>query len=1158
MYGSHPQLATKSLKKKTPPEPARAGAEDGSSADNTASNIGTEQTTRLMISIPEAPTATAGPTLQNCVCGWSKVTSTLGLKIHQGKKGCLKKGQQGSRIDSYFLRSKPSQSTEVQQQDTHHSLQDINIPVPEEEGQGTGEQPESNTSRPPTEKKIPGRRPLVNWPKSCEMMLWKEVNTDLCNILEGMKGTTMKKLEGMGNLIYAYGAERFGVAEGKRSAPSIPTKSRRQAEIDRLVKERRQLKKQWRKATEEEKEGINLLQVEIQCRLATLRRAENLRKRRRRKEQTRACFFKDPFKYVKSLFTKEKSGRLSVPKANLEEHLKKSCTDDRHQEDVTLPSDMPPLSPPEHELDVTPPRWSEVEKTVRRARAAAAPGPNGVPYRLYKNAPDVLRFLWKLMKVVWQKKKIPTSWRRAGGILIPKEKDSTEINQFRQISLLNVEGKIFFSVVAHRLTGYLQRNNLIDTSIQKAGIPGFSGCVEHASVIWHQIQVAKKEGKDLHVVFLDLANAFGSVPHNLLWTAFDYFRVPPALTTLVKAYFQDIQLCVTTSEYTTAWQHLEVGIMAGCTISPLAFTLAMEVIIRASRWVVGGQRIRPELRLPPVRAYMDDLTTLTTTKACTARLLGKLQENIELARMKIKPSKSRSISIVKGKLLDHRFHIGEEPIPTISEKPVKSLGRWYDASLKDKEQVEQLRKEVASGLENIDRSLLPGKLKLWCMQYGLLPRLLWPLTLYEVPLSKVEKLERVVNAYARKWLGLPRCLSSIGLYGKGMLHLPISSLAEEYKCAKVRLEMMLLDSSDPFVAQAAPILATGRKWTPSVATEQAKAALRHRDIVGRVQEGRSGLGLGPSTPAWSKASLAERRKLVVQEVRREEEAGRRAQAVAQARQGQWMAWEGVERRKFSWKELWEMEASRASFTIRAAYDVLPSPTNLSQWYGEDPTCPLCPSPASLKHILVGCRASLAQGRYTWRHNQVLKCLAAVLEKQRTSVNALPPTSSSWQTTPFVREGQASLTTLRSDPGQLGRARDWKLLADLDRRLCFPAEIASTDLRPDLVLWSPSLRLVYIIELTVPWEGAVEEAYERKRLRYADLAADAQQQGWKAFVRPVEVGCRGFIATSTSRFLREMGVRGKSHRQAVKDLAAAAEKGSRWLWIKRKDVTWAFR
>ena len=298
-----------------------------------------------------------------------------------------------------------------------------------------------------------GRRPLVKWPKSCDKKLWNEVNTDLCNILEGIRGSTIKKLERMGNLIYAYGVEQFGVVEGKRSTPSIPTKSRRQTEIDRLVKERRQLKKQWRKATEEEKEGINVLQEEIQSRLSTLRRAENLLKKRRRKEQTRSRFYKDPFKFVKSLFIKEKSGIFSVSKAALEEHLKKSCTDDRHQEEVSLPSDMSPVNPPEHELDVSPPRWREVDKTVRRARAASAPGPNGVPYRLYKNAPDVLRFLWKLMKVVWQKKEIPTSWRRAGGILIPKEKDSSEIGQFRQISLLNVEGKIFFSVVAHRLAG---------------------------------------------------------------------------------------------------------------------------------------------------------------------------------------------------------------------------------------------------------------------------------------------------------------------------------------------------------------------------------------------------------------------------------------------------------------------------------------------------------------------------------------------------------------------------------------------------------------------------------------------------------------------------------------------------------------------------------
>lgn len=143
---------------------------------------------------------------------------------------------------------------------------------------------------------------------------------------------------------------------------------------------------------------------------------------------------------------------------------------------------------------------------------------------------------------------------------------------------------------------------------------------------------------------------------------------------------------------------------------------------------------------------------------------------------------------------------------------------------------------------------------------------MWPLTLYKVPVSKVEELERLVSFDARKWLGLSRCLSSIGLYGKGILDLPISSLSEEYKFVKVRLELMLQDSSNPIIAQVAPKLATGGSWIPSVATEQAKAALRQRDIVGQVRQGRGGLDLQTSTPAWNKATPSQRRKLVVQEV----------------------------------------------------------------------------------------------------------------------------------------------------------------------------------------------------------------------------------------------------------------------------------------------------
>ena len=258
-----------------------------------------------------------------------------------------------------------------------------------------------------------------------------------------------------------------------------------------------------------------------------------------------------------------------------------------------------------------------------------------------------------------------------------------------------------------------------------------------------------------------------------------------------------------------------------------------------------------------------------------------------------------------------------------------------------------------------------------------------------------------------------------------------------------------------------------------------------------------------------------------------------------------------------------MEASNISFIIRATNDLLPSPKNLHQWYGEDPTCALCPTPGTLKHILTGCKTSLTQGRYTWRHNQVLKSLAAVLEGKRNAINSLPMRATSSITPPtttFVREGQKKTNNPPCKPlvGQLAVARDWKMLVDIGQQLIFPAEIAATTLRPDLVLWSPSLKSVYIAELTVPWENAVEEAYERKKLRYTELAAEAQQRGWKAKVYPIEVGCRGFVASSTIKLLKDLGVHGQALRQTVRSLSEAAERSSQWIWMKRKDPCWARR
>lgn len=57
----------------------------------------------------------------------------------------------------------------------------------------------------------------------------------------------------------------------------------------------------------------------------------------------------------------------------------------------------------------------------------------------------------------------------------------------------------------------------------------------------HTSQLAKRDQRDLHWAFLDVANEFGSVPHSLLWEAVGYFRFPDIIKGLIRD-FQDIQM----------------------------------------------------------------------------------------------------------------------------------------------------------------------------------------------------------------------------------------------------------------------------------------------------------------------------------------------------------------------------------------------------------------------------------------------------------------------------------------------------------------------------------------------------------------------------------------------------------------------------------------
>ncbi len=410
-----------------------------------------------------------------------------GVKIHQGKTKCKEKPKQRKEANTMLAYvSASNKSQEDQSQETNHRAPDLQV----EATQSTEVNPEA------VEEAIQERKERLQLPPATDKR-WSVLDHNLEAILDNtLKGDASKKLQAMAKIVYEECSTTFGKKEAKkRSCPAGP--SRRQREIARLRQEQRCLRKRWRKAPVSQREGLQHLQEELHSQLLKLRKAESLRKKQREKRRQRKNFFSDPFKFTSNLLGKPKSGRLECSQDEVEESVREAHSDpDRSTPLGDCPYRIPSPEPevPFDESDLRP---EEIKRVVKRARAKSAPGPSGTTYKIYKNCPKLLSRLCKLLRTSWKKKQLPPAWTLAEGCFVPKEDKSKGLGQFREISLLDVEGKIFWAVIATRLTSYLLVNKYVDPSVQKGGIPGHSGCLEHTASVSQLIKEANKDKKKI-------------------------------------------------------------------------------------------------------------------------------------------------------------------------------------------------------------------------------------------------------------------------------------------------------------------------------------------------------------------------------------------------------------------------------------------------------------------------------------------------------------------------------------------------------------------------------------------------------------------------------------------------------------------------------------
>ena len=86
-------------------------------------------------------------------------------------------------------------------------------------------------------------------------------------------------------------------------------------------------------------------------------------------------------------------------------------------------------------------------------------------------------------------------------------------------------------IIAKRLTSWAIDNDLMSKE-QKSARPS-EGCYEHSFLLQSTIADARRSHKNVFVAWLDLRNAFGSIPHSAISTTLTHIGVPLPLIEMI-------------------------------------------------------------------------------------------------------------------------------------------------------------------------------------------------------------------------------------------------------------------------------------------------------------------------------------------------------------------------------------------------------------------------------------------------------------------------------------------------------------------------------------------------------------------------------------------------------------------------------------------------
>jgi len=387
-------------------------------------------------------------------------------------------------------------------------------------------------------------------------------------------------------------------------------------------------------------------------------------------------------------------------------------------------------------------------------------------------------------------------------ILLSKSNDLHLVSEFRPIAITCVSGKIFFSVMSDRLQVFMLRNNYISRDIQKGFLAGMPGCIEHTFTLLEALRDAKESHRQIVITWLDLANAYGSIRHNLIQFALNWFHVPKLIQELIFDYYEKLCAMIFTNNWSTGFFLFDIGLFQGCVLSTILFDCVFQLLLD---FLQPKKCLGYEFKSTPAvktfnKAYADDLTLITTNSNDMQTAVNETNIWLKWSQtMKAKPTKCVALGfkVFDKKIKNERFtpitntvyapfdpgvSIDGEHMKFIvnpAEKdPFKAnhfkfLGRWINPLLQEKDIKSKIRSLFLKDIETIQNSKVNGFMKLWLYQFYAISHLSWPFMINDLDRSFSLDLQAEVNVQLKRWAGIGRSVDN-GLLFRSKLNLDLA------------------------------------------------------------------------------------------------------------------------------------------------------------------------------------------------------------------------------------------------------------------------------------------------------------------------------------------------------------------------------------------------